>query len=125
MDDATRVRVRERVDHVMQDVHGLRHGDRADGGDLRAQRFALDEGHRVVRRPRRIAGGEHGDDVRMLKACDELDLATKALGADAAGEVVGKELHDDAPVEGPFPRDEDAAHATASELVLDEVRLPE
>ena len=48
MNDALRVRRRQRVGHVPQNPSGLLEGELAFTCELVAQGFALDEGHHVV-----------------------------------------------------------------------------
>ena len=86
VDDAAFVRVGERFRDVAEDARPLRRSAARRLGRARAQRFALDEGHRVVRESVDLAGDEDRDDVRMLEARGELDLALEAVDVDAGGE---------------------------------------
>ena len=88
--DAVLVRVRERARDVAQDADDLRNRQRAV-----ARRAA-----RAATRPRRTAscrtarrstcpGGEHGNDVRLLQARGEVDLALEAIDVDAGASSAG------------------------------------
>ena len=124
MHDAALVRVGERLGDVAQDVDrgGDRHGPVREP---RAQRLPLDERHRVVRQPVDVAGGDDGDDVRLLERRGELDLALEPLGRDRRGELGGEHLHDDLSAEPVLGGDEDARHPAAAELALDRVGAAE
>ena len=59
----------------------------------------------------------------MLELRGEHDLAAEAVDVHAAGELAGQHLHDDAPLQRGLLGEEDAAHASAAELLLDRVEL--
>ena len=87
MNDAAPMRVRERVEHVVQNA---RHRARRElpGVDQRiAQRHALDEWHRVPQQIAMLAGVEHGHDMWVLELRDEHDLATESLAIHAGPEL--------------------------------------
>ena len=65
--DATGMRVRERVRHVLQDAHGVAHRQLALASQFCPEGFALDERHRVEEDLVRSAGGEQWHDVRVLQ----------------------------------------------------------
>ena len=92
---------------------------------MRAERFALDERHRVEREPVRLAGGEHRDDVRLLEAGDRSDLALEPLGAQPLRQVRRQHFYHDLSLEPHLFGDEDAAHAAAPELALQSIRVAE
>ena len=60
--------------------------------------------------------------MRMLESRGQQDLALESFGADSRGEVRRQHLDDHAPSEGALFGDEDAAHATATELSLQCIR---
>ena len=117
VDDASIVRVGERLGNVAQDVDR-----RVDlDGPVRepgAQTLAVHERHRVVRQPLEIARGDDRDDVRLLKRRRELDLPLEPLGRHGGGELRGEHLDDDPSPEAALEGHEDAGHATAAELPL-------
>ena len=90
--DAARVRVRERVDDVAQDADRVAHGHLAFARELRAQRLAFHERHRIVEEIADLPRGEHRHDVRMLERGGELDLAPEALDVHAAAISGGSTL---------------------------------
>ena len=81
--------------------------------------------HGVKREAVRLAGREHGHDVRMLELGGELDLAAEAVHADAGGEFRREHLDHHRAAERRLLRDEHARHATAPELTLEDIRGPE
>ena len=121
MDDAALVRVRERHRHVAENVGAIGDRDLRPGLEQLAQRSAFDERHREERHTVRFAGGDDGNDVRILQLGDELDLAMKAVEADAARQVGREELDDDLSIEASLGREEDVTHPAATELALDVV----
>ena len=123
MDDAALVRVGERPRDVAQDADDF--GDR----ERPARRAA-----RAATRPRRtascstaapsdLAGGEHGNDVRLLeRAPPMLDLALEALDADVRPRApASRTLMTTLRPSARFVGDEDARHAAAAELTLEGV----
>jgi hypothetical protein len=115
------VRATERVNHVSEEAHHFTHRQLSLSGQLGAQRLSLDEGHAVVEQTVGLPGGEHGDDVGMVKAGSELDLASKAFNAETCSKVGWQDLEHHAPAEGNLFGDEDPAHAATAELSLDTV----
>ena len=87
----------------------------------RAQRLPLDEGHREVREPVRVAGGEQRHDVRMLQPRREGDLTPEPLERHVAGHLVRQHLDHDLAIERHVGRDEHARHPAAAELALEGV----
>jgi hypothetical protein len=57
----------------------------------------------------------------MLERCRELDLAAESVGAQRGGEIRRQHLDHDLPAEGGLLGQEDAAHATAAQLALEQV----
>ena len=82
-----------------------------------AQRFAVDERHRVsTGSPSISPTDEQRHDVRVLEPRRERDLALESRDRDAAGELRRQQLHDDAPSEREVLGHEHARHAAAAEL---------
>src|SRR5688572_14234357 len=88
------------------------------------ERFAFDEGHRVVQHAFAIARRQQWDDVRVLQLRGELDLATEPFAVDAGSKIGRENLDDDFAIERPFRRDKHAAHPAATQLALDLVGGP-
>ena len=123
VDDAVRVRVRQRVGHLAHDRDDV--GERQPPFALEPalERLALDERHCEVHEPvRRFAGGHHRDDVRMSERCRESRLLVEPLGAQPGAELGRQHLHHDATAEPGLFGDEHAAHAAAGKLALDTKR---
>jgi hypothetical protein len=91
--------------------------DRAD----HEQRFSVDERHRVVQKPVRLAGGEHGHDVRMMQTRCELNFPPETFGAHDTAELRRQHLDDDGASQRILARYVHARHPAASELALDRV----
>jgi hypothetical protein len=125
MDHAFGVGVSERVAHFAEDPDSLPHRQLALAHQLGPERFALDVGHHVVEDIAGGAGGEQRHDVRVLQPGGQLDLAAEPVLVDAGRHLGREDLDDDLAAELDFVRQEDAAHAPATELLLDPVRRAE
>jgi hypothetical protein len=115
------VRVRQRPRHVAEDAHRLIHGQLALPPEPRAERLALDEGHRVVEQPVSLARAEQRDDVRVPEAGGELDLTPESLSAGGARQLWREDLHYDLSSERGLLGREDARHPATAEFPLDAV----
>jgi hypothetical protein len=87
MDHPVVVRVRECARYVAKDPDGV--GDRqlALPTQLGAEALSFDERHGVVQQPIACPGAQQRDDMRMLKARGDVDLALKPFGVDRLGEL--------------------------------------
>ena len=101
MDDALRVRVRQRLGDLLRQVERFVDRQLLLAIELVAQRRAFDEGHRVVQLPVRRARVEHAHDVRVLERAADLDLAQEAFGAERGGELRVQHLDRDVAVVAP------------------------
>jgi hypothetical protein len=111
MDDALRVRVRERMRHVAQDADRGGEWHRTLAHPL-PQRLAAHVRHRVVGKSvRRRAGTQQRHDVRLLQRGGESDLAREALGAQVLRQLGGQHLDDHVALEGGIAREEHPRHA--------------
>lgn len=70
-------------------------GQLARAFDARAERFTVDEGHRVVRQAIRFPRRKQRDDVGMLQPRGERDLAAESLEDQTADEIRCENLGDD------------------------------
>ena len=118
MDDAALVRIGERACDVLEDRHSLAHGERALRCQTRPERFALDVRHDEERQTSRFAGAQHSDDVRMLKAGGQKDLAVESADRDGRCQMLRQHLHRHPTLKCLLERDEHARHAAATELAL-------
>ena len=121
VDDALLVGHGQCVGHVADDAHRLGHGELAHARQLGAERFALDEGHDVEEEVALAAGGQEGDDVRVLQPRRQAHLALEALDADGRGGFRREDLHHHLALDLHLFGEEDAAHPAAAELAQDEV----
>jgi hypothetical protein len=119
--DTTFVRVGERTSDVAENAHDVAQRERTIR-EPRAQGFAVDERHRVVRHAVDLAGGQYGHDMRMLKVRREQRLALEPIQIHAGAVLDRNDLDHDAPAKCRFRRREHARHAAATELALDRVR---
>ncbi len=117
--DPLPMRVVERIRHFLGQVDHFGDGERSVAHESLLQRLAVDERHRVVQDPRRLACAEERDHVRMPKRGGHLDLASEAFGVHAGPDLCGDDLHDHSSIERDLERLEDAAHTTPAELAHD------
>jgi hypothetical protein len=123
--DTALVRVFERFGDIAQDADRIPDWQRPVAAQSRPQRLALDEWHRIEGHPRGLAGGENGDDLRVLELRRELNLPFEAVSADPSRQLGREHLHNDAAPERLFDRDEDTRHPAAPKLPLEGVRRTE
>ena len=125
MDDAVVVRVCQRLGDVAHDPYGVAYGQLALARKLGAQRFALDEGHRVVQQITCLPGRVQGYDVRMLERRSEPDLSPEALDVHGRRHLGGQHLKYHRASERGLCRQKHAAHASTAELALEGVGAAE
>jgi hypothetical protein len=89
------------------------------------ERLTLDVGHREPQVSGRLARVEHREDVGMLQAGHQADLAEEPLGAERGGEPWVEHLECHGPVVPEIVREVNRGHATASELALERVAVGE
>src|SRR5881628_741280 len=87
MNDASRVRVRERIEEVAPRACRFTRSERDAAFQSMAKRLALDEWHRVIEKRLRGAGAQDRHDVWMLQLSRRLDLATEPVDAHARRHV--------------------------------------
>jgi hypothetical protein len=90
-----------------------------------AQPLAGHERCGVVDQAIRDAGGDHGNDVWMLKAGRDANLALEALECGGGGPLGRQHLHHHLTTECGLFGDEESRHATATELALEGERRAE
>src|SRR5687767_15960963 len=118
MHHSLRVRVAQRVDDFPHEPGGFLNRELTRARQSRAKIFADDERHRVVEERSLCSRGEKRNDMGMLKARSELDLAPEAISVDSRGKVGWKNFYDDLPVELDIGRHEHTRHAGAAKLVF-------
>ena len=82
--DAMLVRVLQRFRHFAEESRRLGQRQLARALEPRAERFALDERHRVPEQLARESGVEEGNDVGMLQPRHHLHLAAEAILVDGS-----------------------------------------
>ena len=123
MDYAARVRVGQRIRHVVQDPHDIARRKLHVFVERMPQRLTFDVRHREVQQVAGGTGGVQRHDVRMLELRGELDLAPEPLAVLARREVRGQDFDDDLPVQRLLGRHEHTAHAAAGQLAFQDVRV--
>jgi len=118
MDDAAFVRVRERVDDVVQNSEHLSRRELRALAEGALQGFSLDERHGEVEQITMRAGGVERDDVRVLELRRDLDLAAESITVHAGGEGGRKDFDHNIPIQRALRREEHSAHAAARQLAL-------
>ena len=89
--------------------------------ELRPQRLALDVRHDVVEEAVGLARVMQRQDVGMIEAGGDLDLAEEAVGAERGGELGVEDLERDGAVVLAVVGQVHGGHAAAAELALDVV----
>ena len=84
--------------------------------------FAFDERHDVEQQSFRFAGVEQRQQVGMLQAGGDANLAEESLGAEDGAELGIEDLERDAPVVLDVARQVDGGHAAAPDLAIEDVR---
>ena len=107
------------------DMNRLAHRKLALTGEPVPQRLAADERHVIVQQIPGDAGVVQWQDVRMLKARGDSNLAQKSVGANNGGELGAQHLDRDVPFVLEIRRAEDDRHPTLAELARECVALAE
>ena len=113
---AVGVGVRQGVDDLHQDLHGVVDRQLAVPGQPVAQRLALDRRHDVIEESVGLTGVEQRQDVWVLELRDRLDLAREAVGAQRGGELGAQHLHRHLATVPHVFREIDRRHAARPEL---------
>ena len=119
MDDVARVRVRQRVSDLAREPNRLVYRERSVARDAAAQRLTRDVRHHKEERALPLTRVVEGEDVRMLQAREERDLATKALGRLTVGDFGVDELERDLTVVPNVMREVDGRHPASADLAFD------
>ena len=119
---AVLVRVIQRLRHLAQEPRGLGQRQLAAPLEPRAERFALDERHRVPEQLARESGIQQGNHVRMLQPRHHLHLAPEAILVDRRGHLGRQHLDDHLAAQRGLLGQEDTTHPAATQLALDSIR---
>jgi hypothetical protein len=119
--DPSLVRVGQRAGDLAPDAHRFFDREPVVRRQPLPQRLTLDEGHDVVQLVRHLAGIVDRQDVRMLQAGRELDLAQEALRADRVRQLRMEHLDGDEPLVPLVAREVHRGRATATDLPLQRV----
>jgi hypothetical protein len=115
------MRVRQGVQHLLEDRHRLTHRELPLAGQLRPERLALDVRHHVEEEVVVRARRQQRNDVGMLQLGGELDLPLEPLHVDARPHLGREHLDNHLAAEPGLLRQEDTAHPPTTELPLDAV----
>ncbi len=123
MHDAAAVRVGERIGDLAQQPQPLVDRQLAVARQPGAQRASLDVRHHVVQQRAGGAGVEQAQDVGMLQARRDLDLAGEAFGAQRGGDLLPEDLDRNSAAVTQILGQEDRPHAAGAHLALDAVAV--
>ena len=123
MDDVVFVRVRERFGHFAGDLECIVDGQLRLTVQPVAEGFAFDVRHHVVQHPARVAGIVDREDVGMLEAGGELDLAQEPLAAEGHRDLGAQRLQRDESLVSRVARQVDQRHPATAQLPIDHVVL--
>ena len=131
MDDPRAVGVLQRVGRFPRDPERVLQRQLALPVQPTPERLPVDERHREPEEVRRAVLRSHGaavedrEDVGVLEAGGEADLALEAIGAEGGGDLGVEDLERDRAVVPQVLREIDRGHAPAPELPLERVSLPQ
>ena len=123
MDDATAVRVVERLRNGDRETHGFVHGQLLLAVEPRAERFTFDERHDVKQQPLRLTAVEERQEVRMLQVGRDPDLGQEAFDAEHGAEFRVEHLDGDRAVVADVVRQVDRGHAAGANLAVKSVAI--
>jgi hypothetical protein len=120
---AAAMRVVESISNLSQNARALVERERAIALEAVPQRLTLDERHDEVQESVCLAGVVQRQNVWMLKACDDSDLAEKAFGAERRRQVRKQHLDGDAPLVLAVAGEVDAGHPPSPDLAYEVVAV--
>ena len=123
MHHALPVREVERQRRLACETDGVGDRELPLAGQPVAQGLAFDVRHGEPEMPGGLARVEYGQDVRVLEAGGQLDLAQEPFGSERCGELRVEHLERYRPVVLQVLRQVDSRHAAAAELALERVPL--
>ena len=115
------VRVGQRARDLASNAHRLFHRQPVVPAEPLPHRVTLDVRHDVVELVVRLPRIVNGENVRMLKACGELDLAQKALCAERVRQLVVQHLDCDETLVPNVVRQVDRCRSTTADLALQDI----
>ncbi len=118
MDDVVAMGVIERLGHLMRDLHGIDHRQPVVPGEAQPERIVLDERHNVEQQPAGLAVVVQLEDVGVLQAGGDLDLAQKALGTEGRAQLGAQHFDGDPALEAQVVGEKDHGHPAAANLAL-------
>ena len=121
VDDVVRMRVREGVGDLAREADRLIDGELALALDPPAQRLARNVGHHIVERAFELSRIVEREDVRMLQAREQCDLATETLRGLPIGDFGVNEFQRDLAVVPHIVREIDGRHPATADLALDSI----
>jgi hypothetical protein len=121
MHEAAGVRVRQPIRDLGRELERFLDRQRTRPLDPCVQRFAFHVRHHAERQTVGLARIEDTENVGVLEAGRDADLARETFDADACGELRIQHLHRDARVVAQVPRKVDHGHAATADLTFDRV----
>jgi hypothetical protein len=115
------VRVVQRVGHLAGDLKRVVHRELALAVQPVPQRLPLDVRHHVIDQPVGLVRIVQREDVRVVQARGDLDLAEEARRAHLGGELRAEDLHRDLTFVLQVVREEHLGHAALAELAVEPV----
>ena len=118
---AALVRVGQRAGHLAPDAHGFLHREPVVRAQPLPHRVALDVRHHIVELVVRLSRIVDGEDVRVLEARGELDLAKEALGTERMRQLVVQHLDRHEPLVAHVVREIDRRRSPTADLPLQDI----
>ena len=121
MYDVLPVRVIECRGDPAHEIERLLERDLAVAQQTIAQRFALYDGHHVVKEPAGFTRVEERNDVGVIQSRSELDLSQEAIGAERGAELRVENLEGDFSFMPQVHCKKDSRHPAAAELAIEAI----
>ena len=123
MDDALAVCVSERIRHLLGELQCAVHAQLDLPPQTVPERLSTDVRHSVPELARGVAGVEDRENVRVLQAGGDADLAEEAVRTQGRCELGVDNLERDGAVVAKVAREVNRGHAAPPELALDRVAV--
>jgi hypothetical protein len=123
MDEAVRVRVRQRLGYVGGDAERVSERELRLLSQAYLKGAALDMGHDVVQQSFDRSRLEERENVRMLELRLDLDLAEETIGGHRADELGLEDLEGDVALILQISGEKDDRHPPPADLALDRVAI--
>jgi hypothetical protein len=125
VDHPVLVRVLDRSSDLLRDRQGLLDAELLVAGQPVPQRLAPDVGQDIPQEALVLAGGDEGEDVRVVEPRGELDLTEKPVSAEHRGQLRAQDFEGDVPVKLEVVCEVDGGHAALTQLTVEAVAIGE